>query len=60
MKVRLHEDLSTFAALMRPVAEADPVRHTLLATLVTSRTRPGAPDDVLLALTVHDDDGALL
>ncbi|MPZ67210.1 MAG: hypothetical protein GEU83_17470 [Pseudonocardiaceae bacterium] len=39
MDAALHTDLAEFAALTRPLLEADPVRHTVALTVIATRLR---------------------
>ena len=60
MEIRLHDDLATFAELAAPLLYADPVRHTIAASQLAARLRPGAPDDIAIMGTVHGDDAAVV
>jgi len=55
--IRLHDDLATFAELVRPLLHEDPVRHTIGVSLLANRSRPGAPRDVVTMLTAHEGGG---
>ncbi|MGI8815400.1 MAG: GNAT family N-acetyltransferase [Pseudonocardia sp.] len=54
MEIRLHSDLTEFAALTEGLYGADPVTHTVALTLVAQRLGPMGADDVGTLLTVHD------
>jgi RimJ/RimL family protein N-acetyltransferase len=53
MEIRLHSDLSEFAALTEPLYAADPVAHTVAVTVLAQRLGPLGADDVGTLLTVH-------
>ena len=55
IQIRLHDDLRSFGELVRPILEADPVRHTIAVTVLAARLRPGAPNDLAHLVTVHED-----
>ena len=57
MEIRLHDDIAAFAALTAPLFNADPVRHTVVITVLAGRLRPDGPDDLVTMLTVHDGGG---
>jgi GNAT superfamily N-acetyltransferase len=61
MDVVLHETVEEFAALARPLYEADPDAHTVALSVLTGMVRLGGPADVLM--TVREGSvvtGALL
>ncbi|HEU0088254.1 MAG TPA: GNAT family N-acetyltransferase [Pseudonocardiaceae bacterium] len=54
MKARLHADIAGFAALARPLLEADPVRHSIALTALALQLRaPQATADQPVLLTAH-------
>lgn len=55
MDVRLHHDPAEFAALSRPLLEADPVRHTVALTVINLLLRAPGVEDAPAFLTVHHE-----
>ena len=54
---RFHHDVATFVALVRPLLESDPVRHTVVLTLSHVLTRaPDSTGDAPVLLTVHREE----
>lgn len=55
VEVRLHEDLTEFVALTRPLLEADPIRHSVVLTALARLVRaPETCDGPPILLTVSD------
>ena len=53
--VRLYDDIGAFADVAGPLLHADPVRHTVAATVLAEYLTSSAPKDIAALLTVHDD-----
>ncbi|MGH3883284.1 MAG: GNAT family N-acetyltransferase [Pseudonocardiaceae bacterium] len=53
MDVQLHHNLAEFVALIRPLLERDPVRHTSVLTLTHLLMRASEAEDPPVLLTVH-------
>lgn len=58
MHIRLHDDLSAFAQLTRPLLDADPVRHTLAVSVLAAWRRGGTLNEPAVLLTVHGEAGS--
>lgn len=56
MDVRLHHDTAEFTALTRPLLEADPIRHTVVLTVLALLARvPQSDEGPPVLLSVHRD-----
>jgi GNAT superfamily N-acetyltransferase len=55
MEIARHRDVAGFSRLVRPMLDADPLRHTILLSVLDGMVREGDRADVLL--TGHVDGG---
>jgi RimJ/RimL family protein N-acetyltransferase len=55
MEITLHDDVAEFSRLVRPMLDADPLRHTILLTVLDGMVRDGRPAALMLTGCAEGD-----